>query len=128
MVTVKHSAFPRMRVLGQVQGTVVFRDVANYRNAIVFDDVAVVRFDAELYFANSGTERPLSGPLAGVRLCAVLLFLALPSGVRCREATLVSSQRTCTSHMPPPPPPPTLFFFASIDTRPLPICFVGEGS
>jgi hypothetical protein len=31
------------------------RDIANYKNAQSFPDVAILRFDADLYFANSGS-------------------------------------------------------------------------
>jgi hypothetical protein len=51
---VKRSAFPQVRVLGQIPGTVQYRDVANYKQAITFQGVAILRFDADLYFANAG--------------------------------------------------------------------------
>eukprot|EP00899_Mesostigma_viride_P006294 jgi/Mesvir1/15666/Mv03267-RA.1 len=45
-------AYPHTAVLGQLPGTRVFRDVEQFTEAIVFDGVLCVRFDAALSFTN----------------------------------------------------------------------------
>ncbi|MFY0625245.1 MAG: sulfate permease [Reichenbachiella sp.] len=43
---------PHMALLGRIQGTNHFRNLSRYENANDFPDVAILRFDARLYFAN----------------------------------------------------------------------------
>jgi len=47
------STKPHMAVLGQVPGTHFFRNIKRFGNLIVEPKILVVRFDAQLYFANT---------------------------------------------------------------------------
>ena len=47
------STKPHMAVLGQVPGTRFFRNIKRFSNLIVDPKILVVRFDAQLYFANT---------------------------------------------------------------------------
>ena len=47
------STKPHMAVLGQVPGTHFFRNIKRFGNLIVDPKILVVRFDAQLYFANT---------------------------------------------------------------------------
>lgn len=56
-ITVKHSAYPNIASLGQVPGTLVFRDMRQRKGKsrlLTFDGVVLLRVDSELYFANCG--------------------------------------------------------------------------
>lgn len=36
---------------------ILSRDVKKFKNAVVYPDIAILRFDADLYFANSGSRQ-----------------------------------------------------------------------
>jgi sulfate permease, SulP family len=50
---VVRSTRPHLAVLGRVPGTLQFKNVNRYPGLITYDDVLIVRMDAQLYFANS---------------------------------------------------------------------------
>jgi sulfate permease, SulP family len=45
---------PHYAVLGQFPDTKVFRNIERYDNLIIRDDILIIRYDANLYFANTG--------------------------------------------------------------------------
>ena len=47
------STKPHYAVLGRIPETKVFRNVERFENLIVRDDILIIRYDAELYFANT---------------------------------------------------------------------------
>ena len=47
------STKPHMAVLGQVPGTHFYRNVRRFQNVITDPEILIVRFDAQLYFANT---------------------------------------------------------------------------
>jgi len=49
-----HSAYPHIAVLGRIPGTYHFRNIKRFPEAIQQEEVLVMRFDAQLYFANAG--------------------------------------------------------------------------
>jgi SulP family sulfate permease len=48
----RRAILPNTAVLGNVAGTVTYRDIANFRDATTLPGVIVYRFDAPLFFAN----------------------------------------------------------------------------
>lgn len=44
---------PHIAVLGRVPGTLLFKNVDRYPGLVTYDDVLIVRLDAQLYFANA---------------------------------------------------------------------------
>lgn len=54
LFALRRSAFPKVRTLGRLPESSAFRDVQNFPEAETFPGVQVIRFDADLYFANSG--------------------------------------------------------------------------
>lgn len=44
---------PHIAVLGRVAGTQLFRDVRRHRGLVTYEDILIVRLDAQLYFANA---------------------------------------------------------------------------
>ncbi len=46
------SSYPHMAVLGQIPNTNIYRNLKRFPEAIVRPDVAILRFDAQLFFAN----------------------------------------------------------------------------
>jgi MFS superfamily sulfate permease-like transporter len=54
------SAFPKVRILGRLPESNAFREVKNFPEAETFPGIQVIRFDADLYFANSGKVFQLS--------------------------------------------------------------------
>jgi SulP family sulfate permease len=44
---------PHIAVLGRVPGTLLFKDVKRNKNLITYDDVLIIRPDAQLFFANA---------------------------------------------------------------------------
>ncbi len=53
IMLVYNSTKPHIAVLGQVPGTHFYRNIIRFDNLIVDDEVLIVRFDAQLHFANS---------------------------------------------------------------------------
>jgi len=47
------SAEPHIAILGQLPGTIIYKNVNRFDDAVVPKDVMIVRFDDELYFANA---------------------------------------------------------------------------
>ncbi|MEN8187965.1 MAG: solute carrier family 26 protein [Bacteroidota bacterium] len=47
------STKPHMAVLGNVPGTHFYRNITRFKNVIIKDEILIVRFDAQLYFANT---------------------------------------------------------------------------
>ena len=47
------STKPHYAVLGRIPETKVFRNIERFDNLIVRDDILIIRYDAELYFANT---------------------------------------------------------------------------
>ena len=52
-MVVYRSTYPHVAVLGKLPGTAQYRNVARFKEAIERPDVLVVRFDAQLFFANT---------------------------------------------------------------------------
>lgn len=52
-MVIYRSAYPHVAVLGRIPGTMHFRNLNRFPDAEQRDDVLVVRFDAQLYFANA---------------------------------------------------------------------------
>ena len=52
VMLIYRSTKPNMAVLGRVPGTHFYRNVERFNNVIVDDEILIVRFDAQLYFAN----------------------------------------------------------------------------
>lgn len=50
---VYQNAKPHMAVLGRVPDTHHYRSISRFSNAIKNDDILIIRFDAQLYFANA---------------------------------------------------------------------------
>lgn len=46
------SSVPHIVQLGRIEGTNYYRNVLRFRNAEEFDDLLIIRFDSELFFAN----------------------------------------------------------------------------
>jgi SulP family sulfate permease len=53
VMVIYRSAYPHVAVLGRIPGTIHFRNLHRFPEAELRDDVLVVRFDAQLYFANA---------------------------------------------------------------------------
>tara|TARA_B100000508_G_scaffold140648_1_gene142580 strand:+ start:3696 stop:5423 length:1728 start_codon:yes stop_codon:yes gene_type:complete len=56
LVTFK-SAYPHMARLGQIKGTRYYRNVGRFPETVDFPDMLIVRFDAQLFFANAALFR-----------------------------------------------------------------------
>ena len=56
LVTYK-SAYPHMAQLGQLKGTNYFRNISRFDDAIDLKEMLIVRFDAQLFFANAAMFR-----------------------------------------------------------------------
>jgi SulP family sulfate permease len=64
LVVVLRSASPSTAILGRLEGTDTYRDIADHASATTVDGLLIFRFDAELYFANAGVLR--DGILTGI--------------------------------------------------------------
>ena len=53
LLLIYKSTKPNIAVLGQVPGTHFYRNIERFRTVIIDEDVLIVRFDAQLYFANT---------------------------------------------------------------------------
>lgn len=53
VLVVFRSSYPHVAVLGKIPGTNSFRNVNRYPEAVEVEGVLIVRFDAQLFFANS---------------------------------------------------------------------------
>ncbi|MDJ0790777.1 MAG: SulP family inorganic anion transporter [Acidimicrobiia bacterium] len=57
LATALRSASPSTAVLGRLPGTNTYRDIEDHPDAETFEGLVIYRFDAPLFFANSGTFR-----------------------------------------------------------------------
>ena len=57
VVVVFKSAYPHMAQLGLIKGTRYYRNIKRFNEAESFNDLLIVRFDAQLFFANAGSFR-----------------------------------------------------------------------
>ena len=48
------SAYPHMAILGKIPGTLVYRNINRFPQVQERDDILIIRFDAQLFFANTG--------------------------------------------------------------------------
>lgn len=53
-MVIYRSAYPHMAILGKMPGTPVYRNINRFPQAEVREDILVIRFDAQLFFANTG--------------------------------------------------------------------------
>ncbi|MEM9986163.1 MAG: SulP family inorganic anion transporter, partial [Bacteroidota bacterium] len=53
VLVVYHSAYPHVAVLGKIPGTRHFRNIKRFAEAEQRDDVLILRFDAQLFYANA---------------------------------------------------------------------------
>ncbi|MBX2843778.1 MAG: solute carrier family 26 protein [Flammeovirgaceae bacterium] len=51
-LVIYHSVYPHMASLGKIDGTNFYRNIQRFPNAIQPDEILIIRFDAQLYFAN----------------------------------------------------------------------------
>jgi len=52
VLVIYRSSYPHMAVLGQIPGTQIYRNIKRFPEVIIRHDVAILRFDAQLFFAN----------------------------------------------------------------------------
>ncbi len=48
------SSYPHHAILGRIPGTNIFRNIKRFPNVELSDEIAILRFDAQLFFANVG--------------------------------------------------------------------------
>ena len=48
------SSYPHMAILGRIPGTKIYRNVKRFPGAEISEEIAILRFDAQLFFANVG--------------------------------------------------------------------------
>ena len=53
-MVIYRSAYPHLAILGKMPGAPVYRNIERFPEAGERDDLLVIRFDAQLFFANSG--------------------------------------------------------------------------
>lgn len=51
------ASYPHIVELGRIPGTPIFRNVLRFQNLETYDSILIVRFDAQLFFANAHTLR-----------------------------------------------------------------------
>ncbi len=54
LLTIYKSTYPHMAILGELPDSGVFMNVARFQNAKEYDNILIVRLDAQLWFANTG--------------------------------------------------------------------------
>lgn len=53
LVVIYRSAYPHVAILGRIKGTSYYRNLNRFKEAEDRPDILVIRFDAQMYFANS---------------------------------------------------------------------------
>lgn len=87
-MVIYRSAYPHMAVLGKMPGTPVYRNVTRFREAEERDDVLIIRFDAQLFFANTGYLKDKLWQLLGSNE-AVKLFILNAEAINSIDSSAV---------------------------------------
>ena len=57
------SSRPEIVMLGRIPNTVIYRNILRHPQCETYPGIAIIRIDADLYFANSFNSTELSTPL-----------------------------------------------------------------
>jgi SulP family sulfate permease len=60
MLVVYKSAYPHVAQLGLIEGTRYYRNILRFSQAKTFEDILIIRFDAQLFFANANYFRDIT--------------------------------------------------------------------
>lgn len=81
------SSRPHIAILGQLPDTVYYRNIERFDNAVQYEEVLMVRFDAHLYFTNATFFKEMLSDLVTERAATVRVFILDASSIHAIDAS-----------------------------------------